>query len=133
MKINALDHVNIITDDLQATARFFVDIFDLDLRDGPAPLPPELVQWLYDDNGRAIFHINAKEMQQAFQRETQSGPTTGAIHHVALDCTDHLAFIARLEQFDIAFRLNDIPSIKLKQIFFSEPNGVLLELNFHGE
>jgi len=133
MKINALDHVNIITDDLRGTSRFFVDIFGLDLRDGPAPLPPELVQWLYDDNGRAIFHINAKEMQQAFQRETQSGPTTGAIHHVALDCTDHLAFIARLEQFDIAFRLNDIPSIKLKQIFFSEPNGVLLELNFHGE
>jgi catechol 2,3-dioxygenase-like lactoylglutathione lyase family enzyme len=133
MKINALDHVNIITDDLRGTSRFFVDIFGLDLRDGPAPLPPELVQWLYDDNGRAIFHINAKEMQQAFQRETQSGPTTGAIHHVALDCTDHLAFIARLEQFDIEFRLNDIPSIKLKQIFFNEPNGVLLELNFHGE
>ena len=133
MKINALDHVNIITDDLEGTARFFVDIFDLDLRDGPEPLPPELVQWLYDDNDRAIFHINAKGMQQAFERDTKSGPMTGAIHHVALDCSDHKAFIARLEAHDIDYRLNDIPSIGLKQLFFSEPNGVLLELNFRGE
>lgn len=133
MKLNALDHVNIITDDLEGTARFFVEMFDLDVRNGPEPLPPELVQWLYDDSGRAIFHINSKDMQQSFKRETQSGPTTGAIHHVALDCSDHEAFIARLKAHGIDYRLNDIPSISLKQLFFSEPNGVLLELNFRGE
>tara|TARA_R110000850_G_scaffold44186_9_gene112681 strand:- start:3444 stop:3845 length:402 start_codon:yes stop_codon:yes gene_type:complete len=133
MKLNALDHVNIITDDLAGTTRFFVELFDLDVRDGPQPLPPEHVQWLYDDSGRAIFHINSKEMQQAYRRETSSGPTTGAIHHVALDCSDHQAFMQRLEAHDIDYRLNDIPSISLKQLFFSEPNGVLLELNFRGE
>ncbi|ASK87304.1 VOC family protein [Sphingorhabdus sp. SMR4y] len=133
MKLNALDHVNIITDDLAGTARFFVDIFDLDVRDGPEPLPPELVQWLYDDSGRAIFHINSREMVQAYQRDTQAGPSTGAIHHVALDCSDHLAFIKRLDAHGIGYRLNDIPSIELKQLFFCEPNGVLLELNFRGE
>ena len=133
MKVNALDHVNIITDDLSGTARFFTEIFDLDLRDGPEPFPPELVQWLYDENGRAIFHINAREMQQAFDRETPAGKTTGAIHHVALDCSDHLRFIERLETHSIEYRLNDIPSIQLKQVFFCEPNGVLLELNFRGE
>lgn len=133
MKLNALDHVNIITDDLAGTTRFFVDLFDLDVRDGPEPLPPEHVQWLYDDSGRAIFHINSRDMQQAFRRETRSGPMTGAIHHVALDCSDHRAFIARLEAHAIDYRLNDIPSIHLKQLFFTEPNGVLLELNFRGE
>lgn len=133
MKVNALDHVNIITEDLQGTARFFVEIFGLDVRDGPEPLPSEHVQWLYDESGRAIFHINSKQMTQAFQRETQSGLTTGAIHHVALDCSDHKAFIGKLEAHDIEYRLNDIPSIDLKQLFFNEPNGVLLELNFRGE
>lgn len=133
MKLNSLDHVNIITDDLAGTTRFFVELFDLDVRDGPEPLPPQHVQWLYDDSGRAIFHINSKDMQQAFRRETRSGPMTGAIHHVALDCSDHRAFIARLEAHAIDYRLNDIPSINLKQLFFSEPNGVLLELNFRGE
>lgn len=133
MKVNALDHVNIIADDLIDTARFFVEIFGLDVRDGPEPLPPEHVQWLYDDSGRAVFHINSKNFRQAFQRETQSGPTTGAIHHVALDCSDHKAFISKLEANNIEYRLNEIPSIDLKQLFFSEPNGVLLELNFRGE
>jgi catechol 2,3-dioxygenase-like lactoylglutathione lyase family enzyme len=133
MKLNALDHVNIITDDLVGTVRFFVELFDLDVRDGPEPLPPEHVQWLYDDSGRAIFHINSKDMQQAYRRDTESGPTTGAIHHVALDCSDHRAFMARLEAHGMDYRLNDIPSIHLKQLFFSEPNGVLLELNFRGE
>lgn len=133
MKLNALDHVNIITNDLEGTVRFFVELFDLDVRDGPEPLPPEHVQWLYDDSGRAIFHINSKEMQQAYPRETETGPTTGAIHHVALDCSGHQAFIARLEANGIDYRLNDIPSIQLKQLFFTEPNGVLLELNFRGE
>lgn len=133
MKVNALDHVNIITDDLEGTCRFYVDLFDLDVRDGPEPLPPEHVQWLYDAQDRAIFHINSKGMNQAFQRETQSGPTTGAIHHVALDCSDHKAFMAKLEENEIDYRLNDIPSVGLKQLFFTEPNGVLLELNFRGE
>jgi catechol 2,3-dioxygenase-like lactoylglutathione lyase family enzyme len=133
MKLNALDHVNIITDDLQGTARFFVEMFDLDVRNGPAHMQPEHVQWLYDDSGRAIFHINSSDKPQSFPRATKSGPTTGAIHHVALDCSDHQGFIARLEAHGIDYRLNDIPSNNLKQVFFSEPNGILLELNFRGE
>ena len=133
MKINALDHVNIITDDLHGTARFFVDLFGLDVRDAPAPLKPELAQWLYDDAGRAIFHINATEMEQAFKRETPVGPVTGAIHHVALNCSGHDGFVQRLEEKGIDFRLNVLGSIGLRQIFFHEPNGVLLELNFFGD
>lgn len=133
MRVNALDHVNIITEDLTGTAKFFSSMFDLDVRDAPAPLKPEWAKWLYDDAGRAIFHINAKEMPQAFARETPAGRVTGAIHHVALNCSGHDAYVARLEQHGIEYRLNVLPSVQLKQIFFHEPNGVLLELNFFGE
>ena len=52
---------------------------------------------------------------------------------MALDCSGHEAFMERLEAHGIEYRLNDIPSISLKQLFFTEPNGVLLELNFRGE
>lgn len=133
MKINALDHVNIITDDLHGTARFFVELFGLDVRDPPAPLKPDLAQWLYDDAGRAIFHINATVMQQAFARPTPAGRVTGAIHHVALNCSGHDGFVRRLEERGIEFKLNELDSIGLRQIFFHEPNGVLLELNFFGD
>ncbi len=133
MKVNALDHVNIITEDLDGTVHFFADLFDLDVRDAPSPLKPEWAQWLYDDSDRAIFHINAKEMPQAFARETPAGKVTGAIHHVALNCSGHGGFIERLEKAEIEYRLNDLPSVNLRQIFFHEPNGVLLELNFFNE
>ncbi|WP_338466220.1 VOC family protein [Novosphingobium sp. ZN18A2] len=133
MKVNALDHVNIITDDLAGTARFFAEMFDLDVHDGPEPLKPEWAQWLYDDAGRAIFHINAKAMPQAYGRETPAGRVTGAIHHVALNCSGHAGFVERLERNGIDYRLNELPSVNLRQIFFHEPNGVLLELNFFGE
>jgi catechol 2,3-dioxygenase-like lactoylglutathione lyase family enzyme len=132
MKVNALDHVNIITDDMKGTIGFLVDLFDLDVRDAPPPLPPEHYQWLYDANDRAIFHINSKLAPQAYVRDTQAGPTTGAIHHVALNCSGHDAFRERLEKHGVDYKLNDIPSVNLKQIFFTEPNGVLIELNFYG-
>ncbi len=133
MKINALDHVNIITADLAGTVHFFVDLFGLDVRDAPAPLPPEHYQWLYDDSNRAIFHINSRGAPQAYAKETPAGPVTGAIHHVALACSGHDGFVQRLTERGVDYRLNAIPSVGLRQIFFREPNGVLLELNFHGD
>ncbi len=133
MKLLALDHINIITEDMPGTIGFFVDLFDLDVRDAPPPLAPEHYQWLYDDQGRAIFHINSKQAPQAFERDTPAGRVTGAIHHVALRCSGYDGFIDRLVKGGITYRTNDIPSVKLRQIFFHEPNGVLLELNFFDE
>ena len=133
MKVNALDHVNIITEDMAGTIGFLVNVFDLDVRDAPAPLAPEHYQWLYDANDRAIFHINSNEAPQAYQRETKAGPTTGAIHHIALNCSGYDGFKSRLEDNGIDYKTNDIASVNLRQIFFNEPNGVLIELNFFGD
>ena len=38
MNVEALDHVNIITADLEGTARFYAELFGLEPRDGPPPL-----------------------------------------------------------------------------------------------
>lgn len=130
MKVNALDHINIVTDDLAGTVRFFVDIFGLDVRDAPPPLPPEQFQWLYDESNRAIFHIVSKAAKQAYPRETPMGGLTGAIHHVALSCSGYETFTEKLQAHNIEYRTNTIASANLRQIFFTEPNGVLLELNF---
>ncbi|MBS0476515.1 MAG: glyoxalase/bleomycin resistance/extradiol dioxygenase family protein, partial [Proteobacteria bacterium] len=37
MRVNSLDHYNVITDRLDATAQFYVDVLNLERRDGPAP------------------------------------------------------------------------------------------------
>ncbi len=59
MKVNALDHVNIITGDLDGTSRFYAEVFNLERRDAPPPLTPTTAQWMFDDANRAIFHINS--------------------------------------------------------------------------
>lgn len=131
MKVNALDHVNIITADLDDTARFYAELFDLERRDAPPPLTPQNAQWMYDDAGRAIFHINSEDCPRTYEREVMPGPT-GSIHHVALNCSGYDEMLARLDARGMDRQLNLVEAIGLRQIFTMDPNGVLLELNFFG-
>lgn len=132
MKVNALDHVNIITGDLDGTARFYAELFDLDRRDAPPPLTPANAQWMYDDAGRAIMHINSLDCPRTFEREVAPGPT-GSIHHVALNCSGYDDMIARLDARGADYQCNLVAAIGLRQVFTMDPNGVLLELNFFGD
>jgi catechol 2,3-dioxygenase-like lactoylglutathione lyase family enzyme len=132
MRVNALDHVNIFTDDMATSAKFYAELLDLDVRGGPAPMRPEQVQWVYDDQNRPIIHLNARGAPQAFQRDCPAGPT-GPIHHVALNCSGKDEVVERLKARGAEFSLNQIGSIGLTQIFTHDPNGVLLELNFFGD
>jgi catechol 2,3-dioxygenase-like lactoylglutathione lyase family enzyme len=132
MHVNALDHVNIITGDLDGTARFYADLLDLERRDAPPPLTPNWAQWMYDKDGRAILHLNSLDCPRAFDREVASGPT-GSIHHVALNCSGYDELTGRLEARGMAYKVNIIESVGLRQVFAMDPNGVLLELNFWGD
>lgn len=132
MKVEALDHVNIITPDLHGSARFYAEVFGLQVRDGPPPLTRDQVQWMYDDAGRAIIHINSLDCPRTFEREVTRGPT-GALHHVALRCSGHAEVTERLEARGLEHAHNLVTSIGLRQIFVKDPNDVLLELNFFGD
>ncbi len=132
MKVNALDHINIITGDLHGTARFYAELFDLEIRNAPPPLTPDNAQWMYDDAGRAIIHINSLDCPRTYEREVARGPT-GSIHHVALNCSGYDDMIARLDGKATDYQVNLVAAIGLRQVFTMDPNGVLLELNFFGD
>ena len=132
MKVNALDHVNIIAADLDGTARFYAELFGLERRNAPPPLTPDKAQWMCDDAGRAIFHINSADCPRTFARDVAPGPT-GSIHHVALNCSGYPEMIARLDARAMERQVNIVEAIALRQIFTMDPNGVLLELNFFGD
>ena len=130
MIVERLDHVNIITDRLTETAQFYADLLDLEERDGPPPLRPEQVRCMYDDQGNAILHLNSVDCPRAFDRKVYPGAETGAIHHVALRCGDFDKVTTRLDACGADYKVNDLSSIGLRQIFTADPNNVLLELNF---
>ena len=133
MQVNALDHVNIITDRLDETAGFYAALLGLERRDGPPPLTPRNAQWMHDGGGKAIIHINTVDCPRTFDRPVEPGALTGAIHHVALACTGHDEVLRRIEALGLPCQTNLVAAIGLRQIFTSDPNNVLLELNFFGD
>jgi catechol 2,3-dioxygenase-like lactoylglutathione lyase family enzyme len=132
MRVNSLDHVNIITGDLDGTARFYAGLFGLERRNGPPPLTPDNAQWMYDAAGRAIVHINSLECPRTYAREVAPGPT-GALHHVALNCSGYDELLQRLRDGGRDYQLNLVSAIGLRQVFTMDPNGILLELNFFAD
>lgn len=132
MRVNALDHVNIISGDLEGTAHFYAALFGLERRNGPPPLTPDNAQWMYDASGRAIIHVNSLECPRTYAREVTAGPT-GALHHVALNCSGYDELLQRLQASGRDYQLNRVAAIGLRQVFTLDPNGILLELNFFAD
>lgn len=132
MKVEALDHVNIITDRLDETAQWYASLLDLERRDAPPPLTPQTAQWMFDAQDRAIIHINSTDCIRVYDREVKPGGLTGALHHVALKLEGYEEVKARLDARGADYQENLVEAINLRQIFTADPNNVLLELNFFG-
>ena len=133
MNVEALDHVNIITDKLDETAEFYGKLLGLERRDAPPPLTPETATWMFDAENRAIIHINSLDCHRAYDREITPGELTGALHHVALKCSGYEEVLGRLKDMGAEYQENLVEAISLRQIFTPDPNNVLLELNFFAD
>jgi catechol 2,3-dioxygenase-like lactoylglutathione lyase family enzyme len=135
MKIERLDHVNIHTDRLEETIRFYEEV--MGLTKGPAPgLDPEMTAWMFDGD-RALIHLGKAGSILGEAKKEDGAPAgapsgSGAVHHVAFNCRDYDSMIARLERLGVEHITNTVPPVDLKQIFIHDPNGVMLELNFFG-
>ena len=132
MRVDALDHVNIVTADLDRAEAFYRDLLSLEHGDAPPPLTHATARWMYDAGGRAVLHLNGYGAPRCFDRDMAPGPT-GAFHHVALRCTGHDEAIVRIEAMGLRHECNVVAAVGLRQIFVPDPDGVLLELNFFGE
>ena len=130
MQVKGLDHINIVTDRLDETARFYSALLGLERRDTPSSAAAQKGAWMFDSVGNAIVHLRQAADRQAAGRENRPGGSTGALHHVAFRCEGYDGFIASLDKMGAKYRTNLIESIGLRQIFTADPNEVLLELNF---
>jgi len=125
MRVSGIDHVNISTQDVEASARFYADVLDLDPQIAAwGRMTPEQGRWLFDHEGQAIIHLRKFEAD---------GSSTGPIDHVALKCSGMENMVARLKARGIDHRVNNMQFAGLKQIFVTDPHGISLELNFTGE
>ena len=120
MPVLGLDHVNIRTTDVARSAKFYVDIFDFEYRQGEATMG-EQSNWLFDKAGKPIIHLRIKEADAA---------STGPIDHVALVCAGKDEVLQRLTARGVEFSVFENPNRPVTQVFLQDPHGVMLELSF---
>ena len=63
-------------------------------------------------------------------RDVTSLQGTGTVDHMAFVATGLADMRARLQNHGIAFRERTVPSLGIHQVFFEDPSGVTLELNY---
>lgn len=121
MQIKTLDHVNIETDDVDRSADFYEQV--LGLRRGRRPEFDRPGHWMYVDD-LPIVHIITTQPDNAML----TGSKDAAMSHFAMQISDFDEAKARLDEFDIKYRVNEVPGSALRQLFFDDPDGVLIEL-----
>ena len=121
MQIKTLDHINIETDDVDRSADFYEQV--LGLRRGRRPEFDRPGHWLYVGD-LPIVHIITPQPDNAML----TGSKDAAMSHFAMEINDFEEARARLDDCDIKYRVNDVPGSALRQLFFDDPDGVLIEL-----
>ena len=114
-----MNHFTVLTNDLDATRAFYIDI--LGLSEGFRPDLGFPGAWLYV-GGEAILHIVAGRGVPANPR--------GVIDHMAFSARDLRAVAARLTEHKIEYDLRRLPEAGTWQLFCLDPSGARVELDF---
>jgi len=122
MSVGVLDHYNVSTRRLGDTVRFYEDI--LGLVNGPRPPFDFPGAWLYSE-GHPVLHLN-----DISPTDKQQPADSGVIDHIAFGSRGFEAMQRHLAQKGVQFRVNVVPNSSRRQIFLTDPNNVLIELNY---
>ena len=132
MALAKMEHFLVLTDDIDATRNFYRDI--LQMEQGFRPTMEFPGYWLYAD-GIACIHIGERTAYQTYAdaaglAASQRAPGTGPVDHIAFRTQDIDEIVTRLKRHGVAFGQNAVPDIGLRQLFFYDPNGLKIEINF---
>ena len=128
MRINKLDHFNIVANaaDIERVKKFYIDL--LGFKDGPRPDFAFGGAWLYKEEF-PLVHLSVTDgadIEQPGLHDT----TTGCVHHIAFDCEGIEEFKTLLEENDIEYQYNSVQGWNIQQLFLHDPSGTRIELNF---
>lgn len=120
MPLKNLNHLLIRARDVEATRDFYRDV--LGLTQGDRPPFRFKGYWMYIGD-QAVVHLA--------ERAPDTGPdTTGAIDHIAFEAEGLREMLGRLETLGLPARNRKVPGQGLHQVFVTDPDGVMIELNY---
>ncbi|MDQ0839357.1 VOC family protein [Sphingomonas faeni] len=136
MPITKLAHYSLRTSDLEGSCRFYERI--LGFKRGYRPDFPFPGAWLYrggDEADFGVVHLIGTDPSNpdglaGYLGDKGSVDGTGAIDHIAFLATGVQEMRNRLREEGVESRARTVPSVGLHQIFFEDPSGMTIELNF---
>ena len=119
MPATAMNHFTILTDDVDGTIAFYGELLGL----APGARPPFTFPgaWLYAD-GQPILHVVGGRPRAELK--------AGVIDHMAFSATGLAPTIAKLDARALPYECRRLPDVGTWQVFFHDPNGARVELDF---
>jgi catechol 2,3-dioxygenase-like lactoylglutathione lyase family enzyme len=134
MPLSHIEHFLIAADDIEKTGEWYCRV--LGMKEGPHPDFGFPVKWLYL-GATDVVHIGPSAKQAGANQKKYLGRTsqdtgtgTGAIDHIAFRATGLAQMMGHLRAQGIAFNERRASGQALYQLFFLDPNGIKIELNY---
>src|SRR3954468_23402379 len=134
MRVSHIEHFLIAADDPDATRDWYARV--LGMRAGAHPDFGFPVHWMYLGDVDVV-HIgpsarNAGDIQKKYlgRGSQDAGAGTGAIDHIAFRATGLSQMISHLKAEKVPFTQRRANGQALFQLFFHDPNGIKIELNY---
>ena len=134
MPLSHIEHFLVASDDIDASRDWYARV--LGMTSGPHPDFGFPVHWMYlgevdvvhiGPSARQAGEIQRKYLGRASQ---DSGAGTGALDHIAFRATGLRAMLEHLGREKVAFTQRRANGQALFQLFFHDPNGIKIELNY---
>jgi len=121
MSVTTMNHFTVLSDDLDATRRFYCDLFGF--RVGWRPPFQFPGWWLYAADGDApILHV--------IHRDPLPEERAGVLDHMAFSARDLPGTVSTLKREGIEYELRRLPGGGIWQLFFNDPHGAKVEFDF---
>ena len=124
MSVRGFDHYNLraARPVLEELRDFYRDVVGLTV--GERPPFRRFGYWLYAGD-TAVLHLS-----EADETETRSRTAVTTFAHAAFNCTGRAEFERRLKALGIPYRTARVPLLNIAQLFFHDPAGNGVELQF---
>lgn len=136
MPISRLGHYSVRTAQLESSVEFYTRV--LGLREGFRPPFNFPGAWLYngdDESDFGVVHLIGVDERDPsglhkYLGDKALGTGTGTLDHLAFIATGVSDFREGLSREGVPFRERTVPGLGLHQVFFEDPSGVTIEMNF---
>ncbi len=134
MPLTELNHFFVRCNDLERSKDWYCKVLGFEVM--PRPPFPFKGYWL-GVNGKIQVHmgqhgIEHSELYYIGTPKDAATANSGVVDHIAFLAEKPEEFRKRFDSMKIDYRSRTLPDFDLYQMFFSDPDGLTIELNFFG-